>query len=97
MLDQYGRITIITEVLEKAMYLRKGEKVKIFLEMEPKRLHLTPRESIGYFLGSCTIDEKGRIVIPLQIRRAFPNSTFLPAEMGGEIYILIIDQRTKPE
>ena len=93
MLDKQGRITIKEDLLANATYVKKNGKVDVYLEPDKKRLHLNPKRIADetYFVGSCKMDEKGRIYIPASIRKNFSNAHFLPAELKGEIYILIIE------
>lgn len=93
MLDKQGRITIKEDLLANATYVKRNGKVDVYLEPDKKRLHLNPSRITDetYFVGSCKMDEKGRIYMPSSIRSAFPNANFLPAERNGEIYILIIE------
>lgn len=93
MLDAQGRITINSDLLEKVESVKRGDKVKIFLEINKRRLIINPTRDIyeeAYFIATHNIDEKGRIFLPASIRKTFPNAKYLPVERDGEIFVLII-------
>jgi len=103
MLDAQGRIIIPSEQLEKVDGTMKERELSIYFDSKRKRLKLRlhpfdyGEENSIYYIATYTMDKKGRISIPKVIRKAFPDSTYLPAERDGEIYILIIEHEKKSE
>ena len=96
MLDSHGRVVLGKELLSR-VDLETNHKVNMFFDDTQKRLILLSCDDVRstkmlYFVATHNIDEKGRIFIPAQVRKAFPKATYLPVEKDGNIYILIIDQ-----
>jgi len=98
MLDKENRISLGMELI-KGGNLNVPQKVYIYYEPEHKRLALKKADCFSnlYFVKDQIVDEKGRMVIPASVRNAFPEATYLPVIMWGEIYILIIEHEKKSE
>ena len=94
MLDREGRLTIGLELLARCQEISISTDVNMFYDNKNKCLVITPkhRKIIGgmCFVASLKIDEKGRIVMPSPVRKAFPDDYYLPTEKDDEIYIFII-------
>ena len=92
------RISLGMELI-KGGNLNVPQKVYIYYEPEHKRLALKKADCFSnlYFVKDQIVDEKGRMVIPASVRNAFPEATYLPVIMWGEIYILIIEHEKKSE
>lgn len=98
MLDKNGRITLGAELLKEAR-VDIHQRMYFYYEPEYKRLALKKAGCFDnmLFVKEQTVDEKGRIFIPASVRNAFPEATYLPVVMRGEIYILIIEHEKKSE
>jgi len=98
MLDKENRISLGMELI-KGGNLNVPQKVYIYYEPEHKRLALKKADCFSnlYFVKDQIVDEKGRMVILASVRNAFPEATYLPVIMWGEIYILIIEHEKKSE
>lgn len=95
MLDTQGRITIGKELILRAN-LKEKQKVDIFLDNTKRALVLfecncVEEKSRLYYVATHTLDEKGRLFIPADVRDAFPGATYLSTEKDGMIYILIYE------
>ena len=95
MVDSQGRITIGKELISRAN-LKEKQKVDIFLDNTKKTLVLfdlndATEKSRLYYVTTHTLDEKGRLFIPADVRNAFPGATYLSTEKDGMIYILIYE------
>jgi len=97
-LGKEKRISLGMELI-KGGNLNVPQKVYIYYEPEHKRLALKKADCFSnlYFVKDQIVDEKGRMVIPASVRNAFPEATYLPVIMWGEIYILIIEHEKKSE
>ena len=100
MLDSQGRIAIGKEILSR-VNLKTKQEINFFLDYNERRLLILsaadPRRTDLYFVAKQTIDEKGRIFMPAQIRKAFKDATYLPVEKDGNMYILIFENEKKSE
>lgn len=98
MVDKETRIVLGTELLREGN-LNVPQKIYIYYNPEYKRLDLKKDKSFSnlYYVKEQSIDHKGRMFIPASIRKAFPEATYLPAVMCGEIYIFIIQHEKKSE
>lgn len=98
MSDNENRIMLGKELLREGR-LNVPQKMSIYYEPEHRRLALKKANCFSnlYFVKEQVVDEKGRIVIPASVRNAFPEATYLPVVMWGEIYILIIEHEKKSE
>ena len=95
MLDKNGRELVPNDIRKKVEFEKK--EINFYLDFEGQRLFLSDTTmSDVYYVGSSTMDEKGRVVVPLNVREAYSGSCFLPAEKDGQLYMLIIE-RKKPE
>lgn len=96
MLDKQGRLTLGKELIEEAFGQLEKREVNLFFDVEAKVLHVALiNKSIDvsedyYFLKREKMDPKGRIGIPISIRKTFPDAKFLPAMKNGKLYILIV-------
>jgi len=91
MLDSGNRLSMGKDLTDEVK-LKLPPKVYIYYEHENRRLVLKSEKCFEnqYYVKEQIIDEKSRVVIPASVRNAFPNATYLPVTMNGEIYILII-------
>lgn len=94
MLDKSGRLIIGLGLLERCKHISIKSEVSVlynqvnkFLVLKTKGIDSAPGM---YYVASLKIDEKGRIIMPSSVRKAFPEATYLPTEKDGEIYIFII-------
>lgn len=101
MLENEGRIKIVKEIFDRQDKIFPQQEVLLFLDHHNNEIIIEPKGQIInnglHFIRNAKIDDKGRIIIPKQIRKVFQNSTFIPAEKDGKIYILIIDHEKKSE
>ena len=101
MLESQGRLAIGKELFSR-VDIKENQKVTIFFDNTQKALVLLPCDDVRststlYFVATHTIDAKGRIFIPAQVRDAFPGATYLPTEKDGIVYILILEHQKKKE
>ena len=98
MLDKENRIMLGMELIREGR-LSVPQRMYIYYEPEHKRLALKKADCFSnlYFVKDQIVDEKGRMVIPASVRNAFPEATYLPVVLWGEIYILIIEHEKKSE
>ena len=98
MADNNNRIALGKDLLKEAG-IKVPQRVYFYYEPEQKRLVLKKANCFKnmFFVKEQIIDEQGRIVIPASVRNAFPEATYLPVIMWGEIYILIIEHEKKSE
>lgn len=98
MLDKGNRIPLGKELLREGN-LNVPQRMYVYYEPEHKRLVLKNSNCFSNmcFVKEQVVDEKGRFVIPAPIRNAFPEATYLPVVMWGEIYIFIIEHEKKSE
>ena len=96
MLDTQGRISIGIELLERCAHISIKTEVNMFYNQANKSLVLKTKgnDSVTgmHFVSSLKTDDKGRIIMPSSVRKAFQNATYLPTEKDGEIHIFIIER-----
>ena len=103
MADKKVRVSIGSELLLRSGELKVQEDVNIFYDSTKKAMLLREKDvnqDLGediYFVVTHKIDPKGRINVPVAIRIAFPEATYLPVMQNGKIYILIIEHEKKSE
>lgn len=96
MLDANGRIAIGKDLLRKAFKEKAGkpQKVKLMCDAEIKKIQIIPEDveedNNLYFIKAVTIDKKGRIYIPMSIRKVFPKAAYLPTVRNNSLYLIII-------
>lgn len=94
MLESQGRMSIGSELIERCKHISINAELNMFYNQEKKALVLKAKgfEPVDgmYFVASLKTDDKGRITMPLSVRKAFPDVDYLPTERNGEIYIFII-------
>ena len=102
MVDKFNRLVLGMDLIEESSYLHKNQEVNLFFDYEKSRILIMPKDTKSvkglYKIGKKQkIDEKYRIYVPRTLREAFPNSTYLPGEQDGKMYILIINSALNSE
>ena len=92
MLDNQGRIKLGDNLLKFAN-IETGNEVHVFFDHSLKCVILGGDEYLAsglYYVSTIKVDMKARIYMPVSIRNAFPDHTYLPTFKDNKICIFII-------